>query len=60
LKLHKVLEILKELVGGNDNSFPSKDGLVQLLFMAIRVVNSVRHLKNTFFTQFHSSKSIYR
>ncbi|KAJ6945713.1 RNA polymerase II C-terminal domain phosphatase-like 3 [Populus alba x Populus x berolinensis] len=41
LKLHKVLESLKELVGGNDNNFPSKDGLVQLLFMAIGVVNSV-------------------
>ncbi|KAJ6307720.1 hypothetical protein OIU76_017504 [Salix suchowensis] len=41
LKLHKALESLKELVGGNHRDLPSKDGLVQLLFMAIGVVNSV-------------------
>ena len=56
LKLHKALESLKELVGGNHRDLPSKDGLVQLLFMAIGVVNSVTHLKNTLFYSISFSK----
>jgi hypothetical protein len=60
LKLHNALESLKELVRVNENGFPSKDSLVRLLFTAIGAVNSVRHLKNIFSTQFHSLRSIYR
>ena len=60
LKLQNALESLKALVRVDENGFPSKDGLVRQLFTAIGAVNSVRHLKECFFTQFHSSRSIYR
>ncbi|KAJ6347067.1 hypothetical protein OIU76_003713 [Salix suchowensis] len=41
LKLQNALESLKALVRVDENGFPSKDGLVRLLFTAIGAVNSV-------------------
>lgn len=56
-QLHSSIEIFLKLL--QEKVFPGKDALIQRLYAALRIINSVRHPKNLSLSLFRSASEFH-